>query len=47
MTAADVQSCLVEMFTDCDRPIPPWAYTNGQAVLDEMKELVEIHVDLG
>jgi len=47
MTAAGVQSCLVEMFTDCDKPVPPWAYTDGQAVLDEMKELVEIHVDLG
>ena len=47
MTATEIQDWVVEMFKDDDRPAPPWAYTDGQAILDEMKEHIESHVDLG
>jgi len=47
LTPDDVQKWVVEMFADDGRPVPPWAYTDGQAILDEMKERIEVHVDAG
>ena len=43
MTPTEVQEWMVELYEDADQPVPPWAYTDGQAILDEMKE----HIDLG
>lgn len=43
MTAEEIQDWLVEMFEDDDHPVPSWAYTDGEAIRDEMKE----HIDLG
>lgn len=47
LTVSDVQFWVVEMFEDEDQPVPYWAYTDGQAILDEMKERLETHIDLG
>ncbi len=49
MTPDEVQDWVVEMLTDYspDKPVPPWAYTDGQVILDMMKERIESHIDLG
>ena len=47
MTPAEVQDWVVEVFSDDDKQVPAWAYTDGQAILDMMKERIESHVDLG
>lgn len=47
LTVEEVQDQMVEMFTDEDKPVPPWALTDGEIVLDKMKRQIETHVDLG
>ena len=42
MTPNEVQDWVVEMFTDDDKPVPAWAYADGQAILDEMKERADL-----
>jgi len=46
MTAAEIRDCVVQQFIDTGGPIPPWAYADGQEILDEMQEQIEAHIDV-
>ncbi len=41
MTPTEVQDWVVEMFEDDSRPVPPWAYTDGEAITYRMRETIE------
>ncbi len=45
MTPTEVQDWVVEMFEDDNRPVPPWAYTDGQAITYRMRETIESTID--
>ncbi len=47
MTAQEIQDWVVEDFEDNDQPVPSWAYTDGQAIQDVMRDRIEMLIDAG
>jgi len=47
LTPADVRDWVVEQFQDDGLPVPSWAYIDGQDILDEIKDKIKAHVDVG
>lgn len=47
LTPKEVQEWVVEMLEDDEQPVPPWAYTDGRDILDEIEERITAHVDVG
>lgn len=47
LTPTDIQDWVVEQFQDDNLPVPPWADTDGPAILDEIKYKIKAHIDVG
>lgn len=44
LTVTDVTEWVVEQFEDKGQPVPPWAYTDAQDILDQLKDRIEASI---
>lgn len=47
LTPSDVQEWVVEQLVDDGQPVPPWAYTDGSDILDEIRSRAKAHASVG